>query len=543
MNLGFIIKNEVTMKKKVLYTAALLLLGLPLSAQDIYKMEMVSGSDLNGTARYVGMGGAMSALGADLSVMGTNPAGIGLYRRSDVALTGSITTQPGAEEFCDVEKTRASFDNIGFVYAVKLQNEGKAKFFNVGFNYHKSRNLKNYIGVNNFRTGGLSQSIEMMDLAYTNGWLDLDIDKDREYTTPLACLGYDTYMIDKVYTNGEFDGYAPVDADSYNYKRVQWGGIHQYDFNLSFNWNDQVYAGMTLGIYDVDIHGATDYAEMLPDENGELHEYLMQNNESLSGNGYDLKLGVILRPIKESPFRIGFALHTPTFYSLSSYSNLYMRSPFQSVTNGGEVLPYSEGTYEQRDPNDYNIRTSWKANLSFGTTVGNFLALDAEYEVYNPAKTRVSYPNGYTDYENQWTSGDTDYALKEEAKRFMKPVSTLRLGAEARLSKNLYGRLGYNFVSAPFEKDAYHNLFTASSSYYFSTNTDYVNLGAINRVTAGLGYRGKRFYADVAYQYQNQKGDLYTFHVPNGDSEQNKLQAAEVDLNRHNFMLTLGYKF
>ena len=49
---------------KLKYTVALTAFALcsSMSAQDIYKVETLSGSDLNGTARYVGMGGAMSAL-------------------------------------------------------------------------------------------------------------------------------------------------------------------------------------------------------------------------------------------------------------------------------------------------------------------------------------------------------------------------------------------------------------------------------------------------------------------------------------------------
>ena len=93
----------------------LLLLASTATAQDIYRMESFTSNDLNGTARFVGMGGAMSALGADISVMGTNPAGIGLYRRSDFAATASLTAQPHAEEFNGIGRTRASFDQIGFV--------------------------------------------------------------------------------------------------------------------------------------------------------------------------------------------------------------------------------------------------------------------------------------------------------------------------------------------------------------------------------------------------------------------------------------------
>ena len=68
------------MLRKYYSLAVASLLCGTLQAQDIYKVETFSGSDLNGTARFVGMGGAMNALGADLSTMGSNPAGIGMFR-------------------------------------------------------------------------------------------------------------------------------------------------------------------------------------------------------------------------------------------------------------------------------------------------------------------------------------------------------------------------------------------------------------------------------------------------------------------------------
>ena len=67
--------------------AALLMGLMPVAAQDTYESARFLGSDLNGTARYVGMGGALEALGADISTISTNPAGIGLYRKKDIAVT------------------------------------------------------------------------------------------------------------------------------------------------------------------------------------------------------------------------------------------------------------------------------------------------------------------------------------------------------------------------------------------------------------------------------------------------------------------------
>lgn len=503
-------------------------------AQDIYKVESFTGTDLNGTSRYVGMGGAMNALGADISTMGNNPAGIGLFRKSDVSMTGSLQIQPNGIDFSEIGKTRASFDQMGFVYAVPFHQAG-LEYFNFGFNYHKRRNFKNSFAAMGVGTNGLSQSLQMLDLAYVgNDWLDLSNPDDRELTTPLTNLGYDTQMIFPVYDkDGHLTGYEPSSAKCYDYQRAQWGGIQQYDFNISMNWNHQVYAGITLGVQDVNFNSAIYYAEHLLDETGGTHLYYTHQKEVITGNGFDIKLGVILRPIEESPFRIGFSVHTPTWFDLTQDSYLYMNSPYASKDHD-----YSEQDVRIGD-NAFKIRTPWKFNLSLGTTVGNYLALDAEYEYADYSSSAISYHS----YSYYWGGDVKDIALNDECKTHLNGVSTFKVGAEARILPNTYLRLGYNFISAPIKKDAFLNLFTASDSYYYNTNTDYVNLGETNRVTAGLGWKGKHFYIDAAYQYQKQEGDLYTFHVPEMNSQINRLKPQNIDFSKHSALLTLGYKF
>lgn len=535
------------MNKNILrYVAGLSLMVCPVlaGAQDIYKVENFSGEDLNGTARFVGMGGAMSSLGADLSVMGTNPAGMGLYRRSDVAMSAGFNVQPGAQSFSGIDKARPSFDQLGFVYSAKMGSGSALKFMNIGFNYHKRRNFKNYIGVDGFALGGLSQSLEMLYLSYVGDrWLDLSDDGDRRLTTPLTCVGYDTQLLNPVYNDkGEVVDYDPVSSQSYDYRRAQWGGVQQYDFNVAFNVNDRFYTGFTLGVYNVDYHSATYYSEDIINNadpnNVTLHPYYLTNREAISGNGFDFKLGFIVRPMEYSPFRFGLSFSTPVFYDLTADNYLYMNTPFTS----------SLGDYSEQDvtvgDNNYKVRSPWKVNVSMATTVSDYLALDAEYEYADYGKSQIRYPNDSYDYDYGNLAGGTkDEALGAEIEYFMEKVHTVRVGMEVKLMDNLRFRAGYNYVTAPMDKNAYLNLFTESSSYFYNTNTDYVNLGAINRATLGLGYSGKHFYADFAYQYQKQSGDLYTFHIPEDGSELNRLAPAKVDLNRHSGLFTIGYRF
>ena len=65
-----------------LFVSAFFLAGGIAYAQGEMNAYTMSQTDLNGTARYLGMSGAFGALGGDISSMSTNPAGLGIYRSS-----------------------------------------------------------------------------------------------------------------------------------------------------------------------------------------------------------------------------------------------------------------------------------------------------------------------------------------------------------------------------------------------------------------------------------------------------------------------------
>ena len=140
--------------KKILSLMTVAMLGTAVSAQETYDNAQLATKDLNGTARYVGMGGAMEALGADISTMGTNPAGIGMFRRSVINGSFGFSSQSDAEEFNGADKTKMSFDQAGFVYSMR---SGRSSFVNFGFTYNKSRNF-NQILTAAGRLNGASQN-------------------------------------------------------------------------------------------------------------------------------------------------------------------------------------------------------------------------------------------------------------------------------------------------------------------------------------------------------------------------------------------------
>jgi hypothetical protein len=95
--------------------------------------------------------------------------------------------------------------------------------------------------------------------------------------------------------------------------------------------------------------------------------------------------------------------------------------------------------------------------------------------------------------------------------------------------------VGYNYVTAPFAKDAYKELYNASVT---ETSTEYMNRFDKNVVTAGLGFRGKMFYLDLAYLFEMQKAEFYPFYDYDFENP-----GAAVKTRNHSVVATLGMRF
>ena len=503
-----------------------MVLAITVQAQNAYDAERLLGNDLNGTARYVGMGGAMSALGGDISVMGSNPAGIGIFRSNDFSVTLGLNNATTVSTFngttMEEDKTRASFDQLGFVYTYKVGNNTSLRYVNFGFNYHKSKNFNRLFSaggqLNNFsQSWQLAQELNYSGVNSAESF-DQILNAENPYRhywnqyPVLSVLGATTGVID--YYNGVlgWDGY------SNNYFSKESGYISQYDFNIAFNIEDRFYLGATLGIYDVNYDRYSTYTEDLNDDYGDENGgYTLDNYYGLDGAGVDLKLGAIIRPIEDSPFRLGLAIHTPTWYDLTESYNATLSSDILAYD-----FPYSQTLSDYLDYSylsyDYRMVTPWKFNVSAGTTLGGLVALGAEYE--------------YADYSSSKLMDMEGYELGEQpsVEAFLKGVHTLRVGMEARLLPQFSLRAGYNYTSAVFTDDAYSALTT------YRTSTDFNNIKDKNTFTFGLGYRGNVIYADLAYKYDLYKSDFYAF-------DDIDLPATKVDNERHQLLFTLGVRF
>lgn len=538
--------------KYTLFMVSALGMASVASAQTQYDAFRLSENELNGTARFVGMGGAMGALGADISVMGTNPAGIGLFRGHDLSTSFSFNSTQVKSDFNGTsmkeKKNQMSFDQIGFVYSTKIGNKTSLRYFNFGFNYHKSNNLNKLFSVGGLldglsqtnqianMIGGAISSIGEIDNIYNYGVkghekLPNPYDPVNSNYPYLGVMGVRTELV-AVGDNNTLKGW---NGDGNYYHSREEGGIQQYDFNVSFNVEDKMYFGLTLGVYDVDYRRTTHYSEDIFDQNPEFQQphigyYELNNTFRTSGTGTNLKLGAIFRPIDDSAFRFGVAIHTPTWYRLTDIynSNVYSEMSYQVKNEAGAVVTddfnanelisdYVGGEVLQ----DYRLTTPWKFNVNLGTVFGGIMAVGAEYEYTDYSSAKLYYSDGYEmSNQNQYMSED------------LKGVHTLRLGMETKLTSCFSVRAGYNFSTQAFKETAYKAL----NWNDMRTDTDYNNKFSQNTVTVGLGYRGRLFYADFAYKYNLYKSDFYPFSDIN-------LQAAKLTNERHQAFVTVGIHF
>ena len=542
--------------KKIFFSACLLSLFMAHAhAQETYENTKLIDNDLNGTARYVGMGGAMEALGADISVINSNPAGIGLFRRSSGSVSFGLVSQDGASSFKYGNKTNASFDQAGFVYSLR---DGRRTFINFGFNYHKSKNFDYILNAASGLNGASQHKLSYMKALANENNLDKTSSGWRgkfSYTSQLDNLYYNTLMMTSS------DGFFYNDASRYEFGCAETGYIGEYDFNTSVNVNDRVYLGITIGIHDVHYTGHSLYNEALVNLNNQTAGDITVNDERrITGTGYNASFGIIFRPVDASPFRIGLSVSTPTWYDLKTSNYTYLIN--NTKADGGGKLQGDYPNYTTGESYEFKLFTPWKFGVSLGHTVGNYLALGASYEYadYSRLDTRVN--DGYdVDYWGDvYEHSSSDEPMNRHTRETLKAVSTLKIGAEAKVMPNLAVRAGYNYVSPMFKKEGYKDGNIDSYGSNYSSATDYTNWEATNRYTVGVGYTLGKMSFDLAYQYAQTNGKFHPFAdsyldytYPGQDSNGNDVtmtesldnyaNAVKVSNKRNQLLLTLTYRF
>ena len=370
------------MKKKVF---ALLLCGLPLliNAQDAFDVLQMSQTELRGTSRFQSMAGAFGALGGDLSTLTQNPAGIGVYRSSDLGITLSLdfnSTKAGVDK---LNETKFNVNNVGYVGAIRLDSESVPNL-NFGFTYNRLQSFnRHYVGgVANIPT---SMSNFIADeFVNMQGYTPYDLYEDDEYNpyfngyAPWAAVTtFDmptkTYgSVGIINANGDYmQGLYGQQTTGNAYYEVDERG-HADEYNIAFGGNigNKVYFGLDFGILDLDYRSFQsyeedlDYAYIMVDD-VDLFESEISNHNTRAdwnlynylhteGTGVNFKLGLIWKPTQA--LRFGAAFHTPTYYDMRD--TYYVEASLNAFEDGNQLYHASKGSNDGYDySSTYTIKT------------------------------------------------------------------------------------------------------------------------------------------------------------------------------------------
>lgn len=567
---------------KTYVLASLLAIPLFSSAQSAIDGYRFSQPDLKGTARFMSMGGAFGALGGDISAISVNPAGLGVYRRNEASVTLNLDVQNSTSEAQGFKNSQSNtkflFQNAGGVASWNLASSVMPNF-NFAFYYNKaasfnarysgaiptlSNSLTNYIaGICN------TEGVTVGDVT-TTGSFDPYNPNDGGYAAPwLSILGYDSYFITPTgdEDNPHWKGQWGNNTSGTGVFDVQTSGaVNEYNIAFGGNFVNKVFWGVDFGIVDMDYAMTAVWGEQLENSVVDNHygtssAWTMTNRYTASGTGFNVKVGLIYRPIQE--FRLGLSFASPTWYSIDeSYIagtnfNYGVAIPdlqqSNAVTNGGYW-----------GSNSYNFRTPWRLTLSAAGVIGRKLIVSADFDWQKVNKMRFYesgggfYDYGFDDdYYPDWDwpfyapsagvqkaspsilNTDPWYATNNDIESYYKSTTTLRLGAEYRITPRFSVRAGYSYVSSPVRKEAKDG---SMMVYTSGTMTNYRMDNTTNYITCGLGYNFNNFFIDGAYVHKRMSSEYHAY-TPDPVNPQIPSPSSKLTLSNNQIILTAGVKF
>ena len=490
------------------------------SAQDIREAYYLSNLTVQGTARSMGFGNALGSVGGDFSSISVNPAGLGIYRSSEFTFTPSLRVNGSSSDYAGTttadNNTHFNINNWGMVFTHAPKGKRyeranwKAVSFAIGMNRVADFN-RNYTYQGRNTTSSASRAFESDANQYPG-----DVTATPPYNG-LGYIGFQSYLLNQNASN-QFVSIVPFSKGINQLKSIQEnGGLDEYTISLGGNYREKLMLGITIGVPVFNYQRSSSYQETLAagnpgDANG-FSSFNYTNALNISGSGINAKIGAIY---KITDFiRVGAAIHTPTYYTITDVSDPGMTSVVNSTVT---YLSVGNGALAE-NRFDYSFTSPLKAVLSATFLLNKIGFITADYE--------------YVDYNSMHYSYTADYALEQSQinqaiRQYYQGASNFRLGAEGRLGKFFMLRAGAGYYGNPYK------------------NTD-VNGQRID-VSGGLGFHFKHFFTDLALVHSMYKSaeQPYSIDYSGGSvvsGSQATVPTATTTYSINNIAMTVGMKF
>ncbi|MBS3808156.1 MAG: hypothetical protein KGY60_11680, partial [Bacteroidales bacterium] len=394
-----------------------------------------------GSARFMGMGGAFTALGGDISSISVNPAGVGVYTGMQFVLTPSFQTQDmsstttyGGSTFEeDALNYKVNLNNLGLMSSYNLKGSVGWKNINIGLGYNTLHNFDRKVEASHFNP----------DRSKLHEWVNnanridpYPPEPETELPAAYEYLAWQTYLINYQDTLDTQEYWSYV-TDEMNYsdtagtgmlgvnqrKTINNGGnLGEYFIAAGANYNNKLYVGLSIGIQRYKFTYKSTYSES--EDNNQIPDFSSMSfiqHEDHSGTGYNFKVGAIYRPVDF--VRIGAAFHSPTYFSNLEYG--WYNQMTGNYDNGDNLTSQSEeSTFS------YKLTTPSKLVGGVAFKIANIGMISADYERLDYGNTQLieNQQDVPFDYEND--SIQSTYGV----------ANNLRLGGELKLN-SFYVRL------------------------------------------------------------------------------------------------------
>ena len=525
--------------KRILLTLACVSAFSGAFSQVEFDALKVSQTDIIGTARYTGVAGAFGALGGDASAIKDNPAGLGIFRKSELTATADIlmqnvsSTWNGKQGVNDLFKY--GFNNLTYVIALPTWRsesgyEGLLSS-NFAFSYNKLKNFNRSVSINS-KPAASSMTHYMAEFTdrnlgyYNNDWSNYTLVQDnypmngaanpyQNVDIPwISYMAYQGYLINDSLVNQEVRWFSLLnngDMVTPSYTLREQGGIDEYNFGWSGNFSNRFFIGATVNMQSLYYRADSKYTESFQ-QNRSMG---IDNTLIMNGTGFNVNVGAIFVPVDF--IRFGLAMHTPMFYNLSMTNYADLNS---SMANK-QMSPENVVKYKQMSPFQLN------ASAAFLLDKKGFVS--AEYVLNNYKGMRLQDQDG-----NSQAYPDENAGFGQ----MMNNSRTIKVGIEYKLTDNFALRGGFANSSAATRPDATKWFIPSTTrtdnEYFVHNRTDYF--------TAGLGYREAGWYIDMAYM---NKALNETFYAYNSAilADAYKVNPATVKTTNNNVVITLGLRF
>lgn len=459
----------------------------------------------SGTARSLSIGGATVAVGADLGSLVTNPAGLGLYQRSEFSFTPGLGIGNTNSNYLGsaATDTRNSLHvaSLGMVFVNRRpdsdSNPWRGGTLALGFN----------------RLADYNQNFRYRGTAGPNQNILNRLGNDRE--TDLDDLAYEAYLTerDNQGTYVPSDYRQALQGNLTQEGTVQASGSQtQFDIGYGVSYRDKLYLGGGIGLVGVRYNSvttlsATDPSAAAPNTPGTAFGSLSYR-ETLEtrGSGVNARIGAIYRAA--DAVRVGISVQTPTYMQLSETYGSSLNATFDTPIQPGPGSQTYTSTSATTDPGefDYVLTSPFRASGGVAVVVGKhgFLSGDVEYVNYSQARLSNNNFNNDFGFDN------------DDVRTLYQSAMNLRLGGELRFDI-FRVRAGYARYGDAYKQSGYDR----TQSYY----------------TGGLGVRQNNFFLDVAGVY----GASKRFYSPY--TLESNTPVVGVDATRFTTTVTAGFLF